>query len=180
MKKTVEGKAWVFGDNIDTDAILPARYLVYTTEEQLAKYAMTGTDPEFPEKATVGDIIVGGKNFGCGSSREHAPIGLKGLGISMVIAESFARIFYRNSINIGFPLLECKDISKHVKEGDVLRVNLDKGTIKNVTTGAELTGQKLPDFMMEILNNGGLMPHLKKKISKALIFLFNFYFIIFR
>lgn len=150
MEKVVKGKAWVFGDNIDTDAILPARYLVYTTEEELAKYAMTGTDPEFPEKAQKGDIIVGGKNFGCGSSREHAPIGLKGLGISLVIAESFARIFYRNSINIGLPLLECKDISKHVSEGDILEVDLDSGVIKNLTTGVELKGQKLPEFMMEI------------------------------
>lgn len=165
MEKVVKGNAWVFGDNIDTDAILPARYLVYTTEEELAKYAMTGTDPEFPEKAQKGDIIVGGKNFGCGSSREHAPIGLKGLGISLVIAESFARIFYRNSINIGLPLLECKDISKHVSEGDVLEVDLDSGIIKNVTTGVELKGQKLPEFMMEILNDGGLMPHLKKKLK---------------
>jgi 3-isopropylmalate/(R)-2-methylmalate dehydratase small subunit len=165
MEKVVKGKAWVFGDNIDTDAILPARYLVYTTEEELAKYAMTGTDPEFPEKAQKGDIIVGGKNFGCGSSREHAPIGLKGLGISLVIAESFARIFYRNSINIGLPLLECKDISKHVSEGDVLEVDLDSGIVKNVTTGVELKGQKLPEFMMEILNDGGLMPHLKKKLK---------------
>ncbi|MDK2790733.1 MAG: 3-isopropylmalate/(R)-2-methylmalate dehydratase small subunit [Methanothermococcus sp.] len=165
MEKVVKGKAWVFGDNIDTDAILPARYLVYTTEEELAKYAMTGTDPEFPEKAQKGDIIVGGKNFGCGSSREHAPIGLKGLGISLVIAESFARIFYRNSINIGLPLLECKDISKHVSEGDILEVDLDSGVIKNLTTGVELKGQKLPEFMMEILNDGGLMPHLKKKLK---------------
>ena len=165
MEKTIEGKAWVFGDNIDTDAILPARYLVYTTEEELARYAMTGIDPEFPEKACKGDIIVGGKNFGSGSSREHAPIGLKGLGISLVIAESFARIFYRNSINIGLPLLECKEITKHVKEGDILRVDLDNGTITNLTTGEELKGQKLPDFMMDILNDGGLMPHLKKKLS---------------
>jgi len=164
MNKVIEGKTWVFGDNIDTDAILPARYLIYTTEEELAKYAMTGVDPEFPSKADRGDIIIGGKNFGSGSSREHAPMGLKGLGISLVIAESFARIFYRNAINIGLPLLECKDISKHVKEGDILRVDLNKGTVKNITSGKELKGQKLPDFMMDILNEGGLMPYLKKKM----------------
>ena len=164
MNKVIEGKTWVFGDNIDTDAILPARYLIYTTEEELAKYAMTGVDPEFPSKADRGDIIVGGKNFGSGSSREHAPMGLKGLGISLVIAESFARIFYRNAINIGLPLLECKDISKHVKEGDILKVDLNEGTIKNITSGKELNGQKLPDFMMDILNEGGLMPYLKKKM----------------
>ncbi|MBW9222067.1 3-isopropylmalate dehydratase small subunit [Methanothermococcus sp. SCGC AD-155-C09] len=164
MNKIIEGKTWVFGDNIDTDAILPARYLIYTTEEELAKYAMTGVDPEFPSKADRGDIIVGGKNFGSGSSREHAPMGLKGLGISLVIAESFARIFYRNAINIGLPLLECKDITKHVKEGDILRVDLNEGTIKNITSGKELKGQKLPDFMMDILNEGGLMPYLKKKM----------------
>ncbi|HIP16774.1 MAG TPA: 3-isopropylmalate dehydratase small subunit [Methanothermococcus okinawensis] len=164
MNKIIEGKTWVFGDNIDTDAILPARYLIYTTEEELAKYAMTGVDPEFPSKANRGDIIVGGKNFGSGSSREHAPMGLKGLGISLVIAESFARIFYRNAINIGLPLLECKDITKHVKEGDILRVDLNEGIIKNITTGKELKGQKLPNFMMDILNEGGLMPYLKKKV----------------
>ncbi|EHP83874.1 Isopropylmalate/citramalate isomerase small subunit [Methanotorris formicicus] len=165
VKKIIKGRVWKFGDNIDTDAILPARYLVYTTEEELAKFAMTGADPDFPKKVKKGDIIVGGKNFGCGSSREHAPIGLKGAGISLVIAESFARIFYRNAINIGLPLLECKDISKHVKEGDILEVDLDKGTIKNLTTGEELKAQKLPEFMMEILNDGGLMPHLKKKLG---------------
>ncbi len=166
MDKKITGKCWVFGDNVDTDAILPARYLVYTTEEELSKYAMTGIDPEFPEKAEKGDIIVGGKNFGSGSSREHAPIGLKGLGISLVIAESFARIFYRNAINIGLPLLECKDITKYVNEGDILEVDLENGIIKNITTGKELKGQKLPDFMMEILNDGGLIPHLKKKMIK--------------
>ena len=166
MDKKITGKCWVFGDNVDTDAILPARYLVYTTEEELSKYAMTGIDPEFPEKAEKGDIIVGGKNFGSGSSREHAPIGLKGLGISLVIAESFARIFYRNAINIGLPLLECKDITKYVNEGDILDVDLENGIIKNITTGKELKGQKLPDFMMEILNDGGLIPHLKKKMIK--------------
>ncbi len=160
----IEGKIWKFGDNIDTDAILPARYLVYTTEEELAKFVMTGTDPEFPEKVQPGDIIVGGKNFGSGSSREHAPIGLKGAGISLVIAESYARIFYRNSINIGLPLLECKDITKHVNEGDILSIDLDKGIIVNKTTGKELEGQKLPEFMMDILNAGGLMPYLKKKV----------------
>ncbi|AEF95683.1 3-isopropylmalate dehydratase small subunit [Methanotorris igneus] len=167
VEKVIKGRAWVFGDNIDTDAILPARYLVYTTEEELAKFAMTGADPDFPKKVKKGDIIVGGKNFGCGSSREHAPIGLKGAGISLVIAESFARIFYRNAINIGLPLLECKDITKHVKEGDILEVDLDKGIIKNLTTGEELKAQKLPEFMMEILNDGGLMPHLKKKLGLA-------------
>jgi 3-isopropylmalate/(R)-2-methylmalate dehydratase small subunit len=165
MESVIKGRVWKFGDNIDTDAILPARYLVYTTEEELAKFAMTGADPDFPKKVKKGDIIVGGKNFGCGSSREHAPIGLKGAGISLVIAESFARIFYRNAINIGLPLLECKDITKHVKEGDILEVDLDKGIIKNLTTGEELKAQKLPEFMMEILNDGGLMPHLKKKLG---------------
>ncbi|HIP91038.1 MAG TPA: 3-isopropylmalate dehydratase small subunit [Methanothermococcus okinawensis] len=168
MDWTIEGRAWVFGDNIDTDAILPARYLVYTTEEELAKYAMTGIDPEFPKKAKKGDIIVGGKNFGSGSSREHAPMGLKGLGISLVIAESFARIFYRNAINIGLPLLECKGIREHVKDGDVLRVDFNRGVVKNLTTGVELKAQKLPDFMMEILKDGGLIPYLKKRKLKEL------------
>ena len=119
----IKGRVWKFGDNVDTDAILPARYLIYTDPEELAKYAMTGIDEEFPKKVNKGDIIVAGRNFGCGSSREHAPIGLKALGISLVIAESFARIFYRNAINIGLPLMECKGISKKVDEGDILEVD---------------------------------------------------------
>ncbi|ADG13737.1 Isopropylmalate/citramalate isomerase small subunit [Methanocaldococcus infernus] len=159
----IKGRVWKFGDNVDTDAILPARYLIYTEPEELAKYAMTGIDEEFPKKAKKGDIIVAGKNFGCGSSREHAPIGLKALGISAVIAESFARIFYRNAINIGLPLIECKDISKKVDEGDILEVNLKTGEIKNLTKGETYQGTKLPEFMMEILEAGGLMEYLVKK-----------------
>ncbi|WP_456472485.1 3-isopropylmalate dehydratase small subunit [Methanocaldococcus sp.] len=159
----IKGRVWKFGDNVDTDAILPARYLIYTDPEELAKYAMTGIDEEFPKKVNKGDIIVAGRNFGCGSSREHAPIGLKALGISLVIAESFARIFYRNAINIGLPLMECKGISKKVDEGDILEVDLKTGVIKNLTKNETLQGSKLPEFMMEILEAGGLMNYLVKK-----------------
>ncbi|WP_423793331.1 Isopropylmalate/citramalate isomerase small subunit [Methanocaldococcus indicus] len=162
----IKGRVWKFGDNVDTDAIMPARYLVHTEPEELAKYVMTGIDEEFPKKVKKGDIIVAGKNFGCGSSREHAPIGLKAAGISVVIAESFARIFYRNAINIGLPLIECKDITKKVNEGDELEVDLKTGIIKNLTTGEIIQGQKLPEFMMEILEAGGLMPYLINKIKQ--------------
>ena len=167
MQSVIKGRVWKFGDNIDTDAILPARYLVYTKPEELAQFVMTGADPDFPKKVKPGDIIVGGKNFGCGSSREHAPLGLKGAGISCVIAESFARIFYRNAINVGLPLIECNGISEKVNEGDELEVNLETGEIKNLTTGEVLKGNKLPEFMMEILEAGGLMPYLKKKMAES-------------
>ncbi len=161
----IKGRVWKFGDNVDTDAIMPARYLIYTKPEELAKYVMTGIDEDFPKKIKKGDIIVAGKNFGCGSSREHAPIGLKAAGISCVIAESFARIFYRNAINIGLPLIECKGIYNKVKEGDELEVDLKTGIIKNLTTGETIQGQKIPEFMMEILEAGGLMPYLINKLK---------------
>ncbi|ENN95603.1 3-isopropylmalate dehydratase small subunit [Methanocaldococcus villosus KIN24-T80] len=160
----IRGRVWKFGDNVDTDAIMPARYLVYTEPEELAKYVMTGIDEDFPKKVKKGDIIVAGKNFGCGSSREHAPLGLKGAGISCIIAKSFARIFYRNAINLGLPLIECKDVDK-INEGDILEVDLKSGVIRNVTTGEVLYGNKLPDFMMEILEAGGLMNYLKKRLA---------------
>ena len=128
---------------------------------------MEGADPEFTKKVKKGDIIVGGKNFGCGSSREHAPIAMKGAGISAVVAESFARIFYRNAINLGIPLIEIKDISKHVSEGDELEIDMEKGILKNLTTGEEFTIKGLPGFMRNILNKGGLIPYLKEEIAKG-------------
>jgi len=162
----MKGKAWKFGSDIDTDLILPGRYLVLRCESDLAEHVMEGADPEFSKKVNKGDIIVGGKNFGCGSSREHAPIAIKGAGISAVVAESFARIFYRNSINVGLPLIEIKDISKHVSEGDELEINMEKGILKNLTTDEEFEIKGLPDFMVEILNKGGLIPHLKEELAK--------------
>ena len=162
----MKGKAWKFGDDIDTDLIVPGRYLVLRNEKDLAACAMEGCDPEFSKKVNKGDIIVGGKNFGCGSSREHAPIAIKGAGISAVVAESFARIFYRNSINIGLPLIEIKDISKHVSQGDELEVDMEKGILKNLTNGEEFEIKKLPEFMVEILDEGGLIPYLKDHIDE--------------
>lgn len=165
MKETVKGKVWKFGDDIDTDVIIPGRYLVITDEKELAACAMEGCDPDFADKVKPGDIMVGGRNFGCGSSREHAPIAIKGAGISAVVAESFARIFYRNAINIGLPLIEVKGISKHVSEGDLLEINMKKGILINLTTSEEFQIEGLPPFMVEILNKGGLIPYLKEKLS---------------
>ncbi len=162
----MKGKAWKFGNDIDTDLILPGRYLVLRDEKDLAEHVMEGSDPEFSKKVNKGDIIVGGSNFGCGSSREHAPIAIKGAGISAVVAESFARIFYRNSINVGLPLIEIKNISKHVSEGDELEIDMKNGILKNLTTGEEFEIKGLPEFMLNILNKGGLIPHLKEELAK--------------
>ncbi len=165
MDKKIKGKSWKFGDDIDTDIILPGRYLVITDEDELAKHAMEGLDKKFPEKVEKGDIIIAGKNFGCGSSREHAPIALKGLGISVVVAESFARIFYRNAINVGLPLLESKNISKNITEGDELEIDINKGILKNLNSGKEFEVTGLPDFMLEILEKGGLINYLKENLA---------------
>ena len=164
MKDIVKGRVWKFGDDIDTDIIIPGRYLVLTDEKELAACAMEGCDPEFAKKVKPGDIMVGGRNFGCGSSREHAPIAIKGAGISAVVAESFARIFYRNAINIGLPLIEVKGISKNVSQGDELEINMKKGILKNLTTEEDFQIEGLPPFMVEILNKGGLIPYLKEKL----------------
>lgn len=162
----MKGKVWKFGDDIDTDIIIPGRYLILRGEDELAEHAMEGLDPEFPKKVNKGDVIVAGKNFGCGSSREHAPVALKGAGISVVVAESFARIFYRNAINVGLPLLEAKDISKKVSEGDEVDIDMDKGILKDLNTSEEFEVKGLPEFMLEILNRGGLIPYLKENISQ--------------
>ena len=156
----MEGKVWKFGTDIDTDVILPGRYLIYNDEENLSKHCMEGLDEDFDKKAQKGDIIVGGTNFGCGSSREHAPMAIKGLGISAVVAESFARIFYRNACNIGVPLVEAPGISKKVSEGEKINIDLEKGIIKTAS-GEEVEFKKLPPFMLNILNNGGLIPWIK-------------------
>ncbi|MDI6643881.1 MAG: 3-isopropylmalate dehydratase small subunit [Methanobacteriaceae archaeon] len=163
----MKGKVWKFGDDIDTDIIIPGRYLVLRDEKDLACHLMEGIDPEFYKKVEKGDIIVGGKNFGCGSSREHAPIAIKGAGVSAVVAESFARIFYRNSINVGLPLFESKDISQHVSTGDEIEINAEKGILKNITTSKEYKITNLPEFMVEILNKGGLIPYLNEKMDET-------------
>ena len=158
----MKGQAWKFGDDIDTDIIVPGRYLIYTDEETLSKHCMEGLDPEFSNKCNKGDFIVAGKNFGCGSSREHAPIALKGVGVSAVIAESFARIFYRNATNVGIPLLEAPGISELVENGDRIEVDMENATITS-QNGEEIKFKKLPPFMLEILNQGGLIEYLKNK-----------------
>ena len=157
----MKGKAWKFGDDIDTDIIVPGRYLIYTDEETLSKHCMEGLDPDFDKKCSEGDFIVAGKNFGCGSSREHAPIALKGIGVSAVIAESFARIFYRNATNVGVPLLEAPGIGKIVNDGDEIDVDMENATISS--NGETIEFKKLPPFMLEILNQGGLIEYLKNK-----------------
>jgi 3-isopropylmalate/(R)-2-methylmalate dehydratase small subunit len=162
---TINGKAIKFGDNVDTDVILPGPYLVHTDPHELAKHAMEGLDPEFPEKAAEGVIVVGAKNFGCGSSREQAPIALKYSGVKCVLAESFARIFYRNAITIGLPVLVCAGVSTKVKEGDMMAVDLQTGKVKDKTSGLVMQATRLPDFIMEIVDNGGLIEHLKRRIG---------------
>ena len=162
---TINGKAIVFGNNIDTDVILPGPYLVHTDPNELAKHAMEGLDPKFPEKASRGVIVVGGKNFGCGSSREQAPIALKYSGVNCVLAESFARIFYRNAITIGLPVLVCPGVSRKVNEGDIVVVNLQTGKVEDETNGLVLQATKLPEFIMEVLENGGLISHLKRRFE---------------
>ncbi len=158
----MKGKAWKFGNDIDTDIIVPGRYLIYTDEERLSKHCMEGLDPDFSDKCNKGDFIVAGRNFGCGSSREHAPIALKGVGVSAVIAESFARIFYRNATNVGVPLLEAPGISELVENEEEIEVDMDEGTITN-SNGKKITFKKLPPFMLEILEQGGLIEYLKNK-----------------
>jgi 3-isopropylmalate/(R)-2-methylmalate dehydratase small subunit len=158
---TIDGKVWTFGDNIDTDLIIAARYLNTSDPKELAKYVMEDADPTFKDKVKEGDIIVAGENFGCGSSREHAPIALKAAGVSAVIAKSFARIFYRNAFNMGLTILEL-DESSEIKEGDSLTVDLDKGTIENKNSGKTYEFTPIPPFMQELVSCGGLMNYAKK------------------
>ncbi len=161
----VKGKAVKFGNNIDTDVILPGKWLSLIDPSELAKHAMEGLDPKFPEKAAGGIIVIGAKNFGCGSSREQAPIALKYAGVQCVLAETFARIFFRNSINIGLPVIECKGISTAIEEGDEISVDFESGKIQNLTTKKTLQGTKLPSFIMEIFSDGGLIENLRKRLK---------------
>jgi len=156
----VGGKAWNYGDDVNTDFILPGIYLELTDPIELGKHVMEGIDRDFTKKVKPGDVIIGGRNFGLGSSREHAPIALKHSGVSMVIAESFARIFYRNAINIGLPALECPNVSREIKTGDWVEVDLDKGRIL-VNGNKQLEFIPVPKFMMEILKFGGLREYIK-------------------
>jgi 3-isopropylmalate/(R)-2-methylmalate dehydratase small subunit len=159
----LKGKVWKFNDNINTDEIIAARFLTTFDAKELGAHCMEDIDKDFPKKIAAGDIMVAGKNFGCGSSREHAPISIKGCGISCVIAESFARIFYRNAINIGLPILVCEQASKKFRQNDMIEVDVDQGIIFNKTQNKSYKTDKFADFMQEIVNCGGLMNWTKKK-----------------
>lgn len=159
----MQGRVWKFGDNINTDEIIPASYLNTTDPGILARHCLEGIDKDFLKKVSEGDIVVAGQNFGCGSSREHAPLAIKGAGISCLIAESFARIFYRNSVNIGLPILECPQAAGHIKEGDLIEVDLASGKIKDLTTDEVWPAQPFPEFMQKIIAAGGLMNYVRKK-----------------
>ena len=157
------GRVFKYGDNVDTDVIIPARYLNSFDGKELAKHAMVDIDPEFASKVQPGDLIVANKNFGCGSSREHAPLCLKEAGVSCVIAETFARIFYRNAINIGLPIIECPEAAKGIEAGDEVEVDFDSGIIKNLTKGTEYKGQAFPPFMQKIIACEGLVNYINQK-----------------
>jgi len=162
----LEGRVWKFGSDIDTDAIIPARYLNQSDPKELAKHVMEDERPEFLREVKKGDILLAEKNFGCGSSREHAPVALKAAGISCIIAKSFARIFYRNGLNLGLPLLESSEASKEIKEGDRVRVNLTSGEIFDLTQKKKFSAKPIPAFMQDLLRDGGLIRHLRKQKSK--------------
>lgn len=163
--KTAKGKVFKYGDNVDTDVIIPARYLNVSGGEELAKYCMIDIDADFVNNVKKGDIIVATKNFGCGSSREHAPLAIKCAGISCVIASTFARIFYRNAINIGLPILECEEAANAIETGDIVSVDFQTGVITNETTGKTYQAEPFPAFMQKIMAAGGLVAYTKEKIE---------------
>ena len=161
--KNAKGMGFKYGDNVDTDVIIPARYLNSSDPAELATHCMEDIDKDFVNKVKAGDIIVAEKNFGCGSSREHAPIAIKAAGVSCVIAETFARIFYRNAINIGLPIIECPEASKGIEDGDEVEVNFDTGIITNLTKGNSFKGQAFPEFMQKIIASEGLINYINNK-----------------
>ena len=164
--KAAKGTVFKYGDNVDTDVIIPARYLNSTTGDELAKHCMEDIDKDFTKNVKSGDIIVAEKNFGCGSSREHAPISIKCAGVSCVIAKSFARIFYRNSINIGLPIIECEEAADAIKNGDIVSVDFDSGIITDETTGEKFRGQAFPEFMQKIIDSEGLINYINSSEGK--------------
>jgi 3-isopropylmalate/(R)-2-methylmalate dehydratase small subunit len=164
--ENAKGKVFKYGDNVDTDVIIPARYLNVSSGEELAKYCMIDIDKDFVNNVHKGDIIVAEKNFGCGSSREHAPLAIKCAGVSCVIASTFARIFYRNAINIGLPILECDEAARDIKAGDEVSVDFNTGVITNVTTGKSYKAEPFPEFMQKIMASGGLVSYTSSKISE--------------
>ena len=163
MSMKAIGKVHKFGDNVDTDVIIPARYLNVPDPAELAKHCMEDIDVDFAKKVNKGDIIVANKNFGCGSSREHAPIAIKASGVSCVIAETFARIFYRNAINIGLPIIECPEAAKGIDEGDEVEIDFDSGKIINKTKNEEYQGQAFPEFMQKIIKAEGLINYINNR-----------------
>lgn len=161
--EAARGSVFRFGDNVDTDVIIPARYLATSEPAELAAHCMEDIDKSFIKDVQQGDIIVAGKNFGCGSSREHAPIAIKAAGVSCVIAETFARIFYRNAINIGLPIIECREAAAEIQKGDAVSVNFDTGIITDETTGRKYEGQAFPPFMQGLIDAGGLVNYVNSK-----------------
>jgi 3-isopropylmalate/(R)-2-methylmalate dehydratase small subunit len=163
----VEARAFVYGDNVDTDVIIPARHLTSTDADELSRHCMEDLDPSFVTDVRPGDVIVGGRNFGSGSSREHAPIAIKASGVSCVVAESFARIFFRNAVNVGLPIVECPGVTDGAEPGDVFRVDHETGSVENVTKSRRFQGTPLPPFMQEILDAGGLMPWVARSLREG-------------
>jgi len=161
----IRGKAWKFGDHIDTDVIIPARYLNTSDPGELARHCMEDADPEFASKVHPGDIIVAGENFGCGSSREHAPIAIKAAGVACVVAKSFARIFYRNAFNTGLPIVECPEGVEAIQEGDEVEVDLERGVVRDITKGEEYPFAPIPSFIQELLSKGGLLEYVKERMK---------------
>ena len=169
LPKTIRGRAWKFGDNIDTDQVIPAKYAIYSLDEkELGKHAMEGVPGRETWAAGVaeGDILVGGSNFGCGSSREIAPVAIRGAGISLVIADSFARIFFRNAINMGYPIMQSPQAAEGVEEGDELEIDLEEGVIRNFTKGDEYRAEAFPQFMTDLLKMGGLVPWVRQRLEE--------------
>ncbi|BAH06944.1 3-isopropylmalate dehydratase small subunit [Clostridium kluyveri] len=161
----IKGKTIKYGDNIDTDVIIPARYLNTSDEKELASHCMEDLDKDFSKKINKGDIIIAGKNFGCGSSREHAPIAIKASGISCVIAETFARIFFRNSINIGLPIMECREAARDIEENDEISIDVNSGAITNITKNKTYKAAPFPEFMQKIIESQGLINYIKKEVE---------------
>ncbi len=163
----LKGRVWKYGDNVDTDVIIPARYLNASQPEELARHCMEDLDPRFVSEVRPGDIIVAGANMGCGSSREHAPIAIKASGVACIVAESFARIFFRNAINIGLPILECPEAAAATSAGQMLEVDLSAGTVHNLDTGEVFSATPYPSFMLELIAAGGLVEYTRRKLSAA-------------
>lgn len=164
----IKGKSWKFGKNIDTDAIIPARRCNTADPKELALYCMEDADPDFVKKMNPGDLIVADSNFGCGSSREVAPLSIKAVGVSAVIAKSFARIFFRNAINIGLPIFECEEASKAIDEGDEIQIDSVKGTIHNLTKNETYQAEPFPEFLQNIIDQGGLLPYIEDRLANSI------------